>query len=175
MTDARPKNANKSAARIRVVSERGDLYAARSADGRRIKIGFSTRLSDRIKALSYDFPSCGPFTLIGSTVSTHRVEQQIHSAMKPLHGLQIAAGKELYPASPAVLSVVKFLIAEPTLDAIEWESLREFRAWCRHHARTEQNMAVAREVYAERFAKNEAAARRLYERALRRIAARRAA
>lgn len=168
-------NANKSAARLRVVSEKGDLYAAQSADGTRIKIGFSTRLPDRLKALNFDFPSVGPFKFLGSTVSTYRVEQQLHRAMKPFHQIHINAGKELYPAAPAVVTVVEALIARPTLEPLSLDDLMAFRRWCRHQAALDENRSVARATYAERIAKMEEANRRWLAGLMARIAARRTA
>ena len=175
MTDARLKNANKSAARLRVVTQKGDLYAARSADGARIKIGFSTQLPDRIKGLAYEFPSFGPFELLGSAVATHRIEQQLHRAMQPLHLIRVAAGKELYPASPAVMAVVKVIVDMPELDLMCIDELLEFRRWCRHQAALEENRCVAREVYADRIAILEAAHARWLERIQQRLAAARRA
>lgn len=174
MTDA-PKNRNKSEARLRVVNDIGDLYAAASASGLWIKIGFSTQLADRLKALNYDFASDGPFHLIGSTKSTYRVEQQLHRAMKSLHTIRIGAGKELYPASPAVRAIAEAVVAEPTCDPFELDDLLDLRRWCRAQSRLAPNVAVARKAHAPRIAELEEASARYYARVLARIAARRAA
>lgn len=165
---------NKSAARLRVVRGPGDLYAARSGDGCWIKIGFSTCLRDRLRALNYDFPGIGPFTLIGSTQSTYRVEMQLHRAMQPFHQIHIAAGKELYPASPGVLAVVKQLVAAPTLEPIEIDTLLAFRRWCRDQAARDENRNVALAARAPLFAEREEAQQRWLEGLMRRIAARNA-
>jgi hypothetical protein len=168
-------NENKSKARLRVVSEKGHIYAAESADGTRIKIGFSTQLADRLKAINFDFPGSGPFKLLGSTVSTFRVEQQLHRAMRPFHQIHVNAGKELYPAAPAVLTVVEAVIAQPTLDVFPIDDLLAFRRWCRHQATLDENKAIARIVYADRIAEMEDARRRWMERIIARIEARNAA
>lgn len=178
MTDAKIKSlerSNKSAARLRVVNEKGDLYAATSADGRWIKIGFSTRLADRLKAINLDYPSAGPFTLIGSTRSTYRVEQQLHRAMKPFHLINIGAGKELYPASPAVRRIVDEVMAQPEMETIEIDDLLHFRRWCRAHAELEVNKAPARVAHARRIAELLAAEERYFARLRARVAAREAA
>lgn len=166
---------NKSAARLRVVNEGGDLYAAASADGLWIKLGFSTRLADRLKAINHEYIGAAPFRLIGSTASTFGVEQQLHRAMQPLHLIRIAAGKELYPASPAVMKIVKAIIAQPTLGWIELDDLFALRRWCRLQARLDENAAVARVAHAPRIAEREEAERRWYQGLLARIARRRAA
>lgn len=168
-------NLNKSEARLRVVNERGDLYAAASASGLWVKVGFSTRLADRLKALNYLYANDGPFRLIGSTNSTYRVEQQLHRAMKPLHTIKIGAGKELYPASPAVLRIANAVVGRPTLEWIELDDILALNRWCRAQARLESNVAVARKAHAPRIARDEEAKARYYARLFARIAARRAA
>lgn len=167
---------NKSEARLRVVNEDGDLYAAQSADGVWVKIGFSTRLADRLKSLSRDFPKAGPFRLLGQTISNYHAELQLHRAMHPFHQIRIASGKELYPACPAVLFIVnRVIIGRDRFDGIELDDLLPFRRWCRSQAKLEQNAAVARVAHAEQIAKNEAAHERYMAWLSRRIAARNAA
>lgn len=169
------RHSNKSKARLRVVNEPGDLYAALTADGTRVKIGFSTRLSERIKALNHDFPGDGPFKLIGSTRSTYRMEMRLQRAMQVFHRIYISAGKELYPASPAVLAIVRQLMSEPTLENVDLDEWLEFRRWCHVQASLPENERVARVVHAKRFAERDEAARRNLERVIRRIEARKAA
>jgi hypothetical protein len=165
---------NKSAARLRVVTEKGDLYAATSADGRWIKIGFSTRLKDRLRAINLEYEGA-PFTLIGSTRSTYRVEQQLHRAMKPFHLIHIGAGKELYPAAPAVRRIVDAVLARPEMERIPLDDMLQFRRWCRAQAALEENKAPARIAHARRIAELVAAEQRFLDRIHARIAAREAA
>jgi hypothetical protein len=177
MTDAKLKSLerrNKSVARLRVVNEKGDLYAAESADGRWIKIGFSTRLKDRLRAINLEYEGA-PFTLIGSTRSTYRVEQQLHRAMKPFHLIHIGAGKELYPAAPAVRRIVDEVLAQPEMETIEIDDLLHFRRWCRAHADLEVNKAPARIAHARRIVELLEAEERYFARLRARIAAREAA
>lgn len=167
---------NRSRARLRVVTEKGDLYAASSADGLWIKIGFSTQLDSRLKALGLDFPGNGPFTLIGKTISTYRVETQLHRAMQPFHQIHIGAGKELYPACPAVRLIVgRLIVAREFLEPIQLDDLLHFRRWCRVQARLEKNSAVAHIAHAPRFRAMDEARLRNFERAARRVEARRLA
>ena len=175
MSDAKP-HTNQSAARLRVVSQVGDIYAAQSSDGQRIKIGFSTQLGDRLKALNYEFPQSAPFTFLGSTKSKYRVEQQIHRALQPFHHIHVNAGKELYPAAPTVRLVVsRLIVSRDHLDWIELDDMLALTRWCREQAKQDQNKAVAELVYAPIFAKRREAHERWMEQLMARIAARRAA
>lgn len=176
VADKSAASRNKSAARLRVVNGRGDLYAASSADGLWIKIGFSTRLADRLKALNADYRQQAPFTLIGSVESDYYAETQLHRMMQPFHLIHIGAGKELYPACPAVrLIVERIIVARKTYDGIELDDLRPFRQWCSAQAKLEQNKAVARVAHAPRIAKLIEAEERYLARIRLRVQAREAA
>lgn len=164
----------RSEARLRVVNEEGDLYAAESADGLWIKVGFSTRLTERLKQIDADCPGA-PFKLIGSVRSKYRVEQQIHRMLRPLHGLHIGAGKELYPAAPAVRMVVDAVLRHPPMERIDIDDLMQMRRWCRGEALKVENMRAAVTAHRERFEALWAAEDRRMARIAARIAARQAA
>src|SRR5690242_14004014 len=164
-------DANKSAARLRVVNEEGDLYAARSGDGIWIKIGFSTHLTDRLRAINLEYKGA-PFSLIASTRSTYQVELKLHRAMKPFHQLHIAAGKELYPACPAIRVIVEELIAKPARLTLNLDTHLALRRWCREEARKAENQRPAYIAHWDRFEKLIEAEERRFEFLRRRIQAR---
>lgn len=142
----------RSEARLRVVNEVGDLYAAESADGLWIKIGFSTRLAERLKEIDGSY-RCAPFKLLGSTRSTYRMEQMIHRALRPFHHLHIAAGKELYPAAPAVRYVAERITDHETFDHVSLDDRLMFHRWCRAAAGRIESKRAAVTAHRERFEK----------------------
>lgn len=164
----------RSAARLRVVNEPGDLYAAESADGLWIKIGFSTRLAERLKEIDGLYEGA-PFTLLGSTRSTYNMEQLIHRALRPFHHLHIAAGKELYPAAPAVRFVAERITAHETFDDVSLDDRLLFLRWCRAEAARGESRRAALTAHRERFEKMWAAQDAYYARIAARMAAREAA
>lgn len=167
---SKPGHNRRSEARLRVVNEAGDLYAAESSDGLWIKVGFSTRLTERLKQIDAQCPG-GPFKLIGSVRSKYRVEQQIHRLLRPFHGLHIGAGKELYPAAPAVRMVVDAVLRHPPLECIDIDDLLQMRRWCRGEVRKVENMRAAVIAHRERFEKLWAAEDRYLARIAARVAA----
>lgn len=173
----RPES-RRAAARRRVTTEPGDIYAAASADGKWIKIGFSLDVPARIRALNVEYQGDAEFTLIATTRSTYFTEQQLHRAMQPLHQVPIKAGREFYPACPAVLEIVKELIeTQDSLELdIEWH-LRVIR-FCRAAAGEDHNRRPALVAHREIVEEHNAAAARSFARLearMREIAARRAA
>ncbi len=165
-----PDRNRRSEARLRVVNEAGDLYAAASADGLWIKVGFSTRLAERLKQIDRECAGA-PFTLIGSVRSTYRVEQQLHRILKPFHGLHIGAGKELYPAAPAVRQMVAAVLRHEPITSIHIDDLLELRRWSRAEVKKAENMRAAVTAHRERFEKLWAAEDRYLARIAARVAA----
>jgi|TARA_R110002126_G_scaffold134634_1_gene278787 hypothetical protein len=165
-----PARNRRSEARLRVVNEAGDLYAAASSDGLWIKVGFSTRLPERLKQIDHECTGA-PFKLIGSVRSTYRVEQQLHRMLKPFHGLHIGAGKELYPAAPAVRQVVEAVLRHEPIESIHIDDLLALRRWCRAEVEKVENMRAAVAAHRERFEKLWAAEDRYLARIAVRIAA----
>lgn len=163
-----------SEARLRVVNEAGDLYAAASSDGLWIKVGFSTRLAERLKQIDRECTGA-PFGLIGNVRSTYRVEQQLHRILKPFHGLHIGAGKELYPAAPAVRQIVDAVLRHEPIESIHIDDILELRRWCRAEVQKVENMRAAVTAHRERFEKMWAAEDRNLARITAKIAAREAA
>jgi hypothetical protein len=147
-----PARNRRSEARLRVVNEAGDLYAAESSDGLWIKIGFSTRLAERLKEIDSIY-QCAPFKLLGSTRSTYRMEQMIHRALRPFHHLHIAAGKELYPAAPTVRFVAERITAHETFGGISLDERMMFHRWCRAAAGLVESKRAAVTAHRERFEK----------------------
>ena len=169
-----PARNRRSEARLRVVNETGDLYAAASSDGLWIKIGFSTRLAERLKEIDSIY-QCAPFKLLGSTRSTYRMEQMIHRALRPFHHLHIAAGKELYPAAPTVRFVAERITAHETFDDISLEDRLFLLRWCRSEAGRDESRRAALIAHRLRFEKLWAAQDAYYARICARVAAREAA
>lgn len=168
----------RAAARRRVTTEPGDIYAAASADGKWIKIGFSLDVPARIRALNLEYQGDAEFTLIATTRSTYVTEQQLHRAMQRLHQVHIKAGREFYPACPAVSEIVKELIE--TQDSLELDADWHLRVihYCLAAAGEDRNRLPALEAHREIVERNAAAEARNIARAearIRGIVARRAA
>lgn len=173
----RPES-RRAAARRRVTTEPGDIYAAASADGKWVKIGFSQDVPARLRTLNLEYQGDAEFALIATTRSTYATEQQLHRAMQPLHQVRIKAGREFYPACPAVSEIVKELIE--TQDSLELDTDWYFRVvhFCRASAGEDCNRLPALEAHREIVEANAAAEARNIARVearLREIAARRAA
>lgn len=170
----RPES-RRAAARRRVMTEPGHIYAAASADGKWIKIGFSLDVADRIRGLNLEYKGDAEFTLIATTRSTYRTEQQMHRFMQPLHQVHIAAGKEFYPVMPAVQEVVKELIELPEQLEIDSDWYLHLLKWGRAAAKEGCNRLPALEAHREIVERNAAAEARSFARLEARIRERDAA
>ena len=133
-----PGHNSKSVARLGFTTEPGHLYAAYSHDRAWIKVGFSTRLPDRLKAINYDYYG-SPFTFIGATPSVYRAEQQIHRALRPFLQRKSCHGREIYPNVPSLEKVVKSIVEGNSRPAFEIENLFDLMDWCRTAARHPTN------------------------------------
>lgn len=165
----------RAAARRRLVTEEGDIYAAASADGKWIKIGFSLDVADRIRAINLEYQGDAIFTLMATTRAKYRTEQQIHRFMRPLHQVHIAAGKEFYPTMPAVLEVVKELIEKRDRLEIESEWYLQLLHWGNAASKLSRNRLPALEAHREIVEANAAAEARSFARLEARIRQREAA
>lgn len=139
-----------SNARQRFLTGPGHLYAAYSRYCDWIKIGFSTRLSERMDELNYAYPLFAPFSLIGATASRYRVEQQVHGFLTALRQRQTASTKELYPATPTVVGTVKKLLAHDQSAPFSIDQMCELREWGRRMAQHPLNRTEA-EICFDRF------------------------
>lgn len=133
-----PGHNSKRIARLRVITEPGHLYAAYSRDGDWIKVGFSTRLSDRLKAIDHDFYG-GPFKFMGATPSVYRAEQQVHRALKPFLQRQSCHGRELYPNVPSLEQAVRAMVGGQSRPPFTLEEILDLMDWCRKAARHPAN------------------------------------
>jgi hypothetical protein len=123
--------------------EPGHLYAARSLDGVWIKVGFSTCLQDRLKAINHEYSIGGRLSLIGATPSVFRAEQQIHRCLRPfLQGKQ-TQGRELYPAVPSLESVVSIVVSGRDRPPLDLDDYLDLARWCRSEARQPHNKLPA--------------------------------
>lgn len=137
-----------SAARIKMLYEPGILYAAYSRYCDWIKIGFTSKdAKTRREGIEAQYPTFAPFSLIGSARSTWRAEQQLHRLMTPFRQAKTASSAELYPAVPAVVEMVKFVLEEPTWGLVDLERHRRIRAWVRERAAHPLNRVLANESF----------------------------
>lgn len=131
MTGAKLKYPKMSAARLKMLNEPGHIYAAYSRYCDWIKLGFTTKLDQRLENLEHQYAEFAPFSLIGVTVSTHRAEQQLHRALAAFRQGQTGRTKELYPAVRPMVQTVKNLVSwrewKP-MSADRWIGLRRW-AW----------------------------------------------
>lgn len=170
----RPES-RRAATRRRVTTEEGDIYAAATADGKWIKIGFSLQVADRIRALNLEYRGDAEFSLMATTRSTFRNEQKIHYFMQPLHQVRLSAGKEFYPVMPAVLEVVKELIEVPERLEIDSDWYLHLMRWGRAAAKEDHNRIPALKAHHEIVERNAAAEARTLARIEARMQAREAA
>lgn len=174
MPAAQSRPSPRSEARLRVVNEEGDIYAARTTDGLWIKIGFSLQVNDRIRALNWEYRSRVVFELVATTRSTFRDEQKLHRAMRPLHQVHIGAGKEFYPTMPAVLTIVEELIERLPRLYFDLDATLALNRACREAAKEDQNRLPALQGHCEIVERNECARAANMARTLARIRAREA-
>lgn len=138
-----------SAARIRMLTQRGWLYAGFSRYCDWVKIGFTIRRPvERLNECASRYPHFGPFSLIGTLRSTWAAEQQIHRVLSPFRHNRVAITAELYPSSPSLVGAVRKI-----LDNDEWLPLPadhaiEVRKWARGAAKHPANEEIAREAFA---------------------------
>lgn len=165
----------RSEARDNMLYGPGDLYAARTADGLWMKIGFSTQVHDRIRNLNAEYKGHAVFSLVATTRSTFRVEQKLHRAMHPLHQVPIRWGREIYPVMPAVLGIVSGLIEKPDELELDLDTYLSLLKWCRAAAKEDANRLPALHGHREIVAQIEQARARYHERLWARIQAREAA
>ena len=142
-TKAGPIAAGRLTPRNHFTDEPGHLYAARSLDGGWIKVGFSTRLEDRLKAINHEYGIGGRLSLIGATPSVFRAEQQIHRCLRPFLQRKQTQGRELYPAVPSLEAVVSLVVSGRDRPPLDLDDYLDLARWCRAKAREPQNKAPA--------------------------------
>lgn len=146
-----------SAARLRMLSQPGHLYAAYSRYCDWIKLGFTLSLDNRLKSLAHQYDEFAPFSLIGSTRSTWSAEQQLHLLLGPFRQRQTGRTKELYPAVRSIVSTVKAVLKYPTWERLEWEQTREMLDWVHMAAKAPPNRDEALQCFDRFYAERRAA------------------
>lgn len=139
--------ARQSHARLKMLNEPGHLYAAYSRYCDWVKIGFSSKLGDRLEAINRQYAAFAPFSLIGSARSTWRAEQQVHRFLEPLRQRRVAATRELYPAIPTVISAIKAMLEGRERPTFTADQMRDLRAWGRKMAEHPLNRTPALEAF----------------------------
>lgn len=161
MSDKPIKYPAMSEARIKMLYEPGTLYAAYSRYCDWIKIGFTSKGAlVRREGIAKQYPAFAPFCLIGTANSTWRAEQQLHRLMAPFRQAKTADTAELYPAVPAVVEMVKFVLEAPTWGLIDLERHRRIREWIRGKAGHPLNRVLANESFSLFFAERQREANR---------------
>ncbi|MBS0219162.1 MAG: hypothetical protein JSR91_00320 [Proteobacteria bacterium] len=147
----------KSEARIRMLYEPGHLYAAYSRYCDWIKLGFTSKgAPNRLEGCAAQYAEFAPFSLIGVAKSTWRAEQQLHRLMRPFLQNKTASTAELYPAVPAVVEMVKFVLSHPTWSLVDLDRHRSIRDWVRVKAGHPLNRVLANESFSLFFAERSA-------------------
>jgi len=146
-----------SIARMKMLTEPGHLYAVYSRYCDWVKIGFSTKVDERLENIAHQYDEFAPFTLIGKTVSTYRAEQQLHRALEPFRQRHTGRTRELYPAVPPLVQTVKNVLSWREWKPMPWEQWKRVSGWAREAARkplvkTEAIISYER-FYAERVAR----------------------
>jgi hypothetical protein len=140
-----------SEARLRMLYSDGMIYAAYSRYCDWIKVGFTSKpVPERVEKLNSAYPVFAPFSLIGTTPGTHRVEQTIHRILKPLRLNRVADTGELYPASRSVVAFVTKMLSYDQRVPFRLEEWWELREWTKRAASHPINRVEA-EVCFERF------------------------
>lgn len=89
----------------RVRARQGHLYAVATADGQWVKVGYSTRVSERLADLARDDYYRAPGEVIGVVPSTFAAERALHARLRPFKQ-ERTGPRELYRASPELLALV---------------------------------------------------------------------
>ncbi len=147
-----------SVARLKMLKERGQLYAARSRYCDWIKIGFTSKSAQhRLEAAASQYPEFAPFTLMGSTLSIWDAEQQLHRTLAPFRQRQKGRTIELYPAVPSLVSAIEQILLNREWLPLNWQANREVREWAYRVAAHPTNRDEALEAF-ERFRHERSAA-----------------
>lgn len=96
-----------SAARQRMLTQPGHLYAAYSRRECWIKVGFSLNVQRRLVEINHRFKSLAPFHLIGTAAATYESERQMHRILRPYRCQAVGLSRELYLAVPSLEEIVK--------------------------------------------------------------------
>lgn len=145
-----------SIARQKMLTEPGHLYAVYSRYCDWIKLGFSSKVEDRLEAIERQYAEFAPFSLIGKTVSTYRAEQQLHRVLEPFRQRRTGRTKELYPAVPPLVQTIKNVLTWREWKHMPGEQWLRVMRWAREAAanpahRTEAIISYER-YHAERMA-----------------------
>jgi len=156
-----------SEARLKMLYEPGHIYAAYSRYCDWIKLGFSSKIDERLEAIEKQYAEFAPFSLIGVTASTHRAEQQLHRAFAPFRQRRNGRTRELYPAVQPLVQSIKNLVSWREWKPMEGERWLALYRWARDAADNPANRVEAiisfERYYAERTQRLHAGAQRYNE------------
>lgn len=146
-----------SIARQKMLNEPGHLYAVYSRYCDWIKIGFSSKVDDRLASIAHQYEEFAPFSLIGKTVSTYRAEQQLHRVLAPFRQREKGRTKELYPAVPPLVKTIENVLTWREWKPMPSDQWRRVGRWAYEAAKNPAHRAEAiisyERYYAERVAR----------------------
>jgi hypothetical protein len=116
---------------LRSLRDTDCLYAARCGNRRWIKIGFSSRITNRLGQLDSAFPQYAPFIPLGVCQSSWRAEQQLHRALRSLHADDC---REIYPAIPGIEHIVQQIVDRKHISHCELDVYFKLKGWAKQAA-----------------------------------------
>lgn len=128
-----------SEARLRMLNEPGHLYAVYSRYCDWIKLGFSSKVDERLESINLQYAEFAPFSLIGKVRSMYRAEQQLHSGFAAFRLGRTGRTKELYPAVKPLVQVIKNILTHREWVPMSYEQCRSTRRWAQAHAQLPLN------------------------------------
>lgn len=128
----------------------GHLYAAYSRYCDWVKVGFSSKLGDRLETINSQYAEFAPFSLIGTVPSTWSAEQQLHYLLAPFRHRRKGRTKELYPATPSLVEAVKAIVGNKQWERLSYEGWKPVIDWSRRAAKAPINQTEALRAF-ERF------------------------
>jgi hypothetical protein len=123
------------------------VYVAKSKDGNWYKIGFSACPSERIAKLDREYAYHAPFKLMGKVKAPSRVEQEVHSILRPFRYERRGYSREIYPAAPSVRSFIDAFLAVPFRMPLDFDDWTEATRWARRISQHPGNRDLALALY----------------------------
>lgn len=130
MSKAKRTYPSMSVARIKMLREPGHIYVAHSRYCDWIKLGFSSKVDERLVAIESQYAEFAPFSLMGKVPSTWRAEQQLHRILAPFRARHTGRSKELYPSTPLLVKTLRDVLTWRKWEPVPFDRLR---LMCAHY------------------------------------------
>lgn len=139
-----------SDARYKMLHEPGHIYVAHSRYCDWVKVGFSTKISDRLESINRQYADFAPFSSMGTVRSTWSAEQQLHRFAAPFRAGHTGRSKELYPSTPELLKLLRAILTYREWVRLPFDDYRKARDYYRWVA-TRPTVAVEAEIAFGRY------------------------